>query len=157
MNHIRYIINSIIAIIALGELWRGLKHVKRFLVNAQYGVEIGVLTAFYVIMVVITLVMISFIVQNVLRFIVGLKYGGQDTDSVRLVRIADKIQELLTSFYQFLFGLIFGALGAFGMFVPGIERNGPVIYVVSGIFLVFALFTVIRSVRNMICILKNGS
>lgn len=156
MNYIKYIINCIIAGIVLEELWKGIKYLKIFLADAEYGMETGVMTAFYVIMTVITLVMISFIVQNALRFIVQLKYGGQNIDSVLLVRIADKIYDLLRSVYQLLLGLVFGVIGAICMFMPGMKRSGPEVYVISGVFLVFALCMVIWFIRNTIRILKNS-
>lgn len=156
MNKSKYVISSIAGIIALLQIWRFLPRIEISLKYASSDAVLrGLLSGFWFVAVLVIVILAVFILQNLISLIFAFIYGEQSAEENKLVRILQKINDVLRAFYQMTGAVMFGGMGAIGLFLPDLEGRDTTVYIVCGVFVVFALVMLVLSIRSMICSIRR--
>ncbi len=155
MNKVKNIINIIIGSAILAQLCPNVSWLRKAVSNLGFNIAGGMALGFWI-CIVMGIVMISvFILQNVLGLVMILVYGEGSEEENGLSGILDKISGVSRNLYQAVGAIMFGAMGAVGLFHPDVTGRDSAVIVVSVIFTLFALVMCIRAVWSIVCIIRE--
>lgn len=155
MNKVKYIINIIIGSVILAKLCPNISLMGGAVSTLGFDIGGGLMTGFWICMVIVIVIFSVFILQNLLGLVMELVYGEGSSEGSKLAGILDKVSGVSRCLYQVAGAAIFGALGAIGLFYPDLTGRDIAVSVVSGIFILFALIVCIRSIRSIISIVRE--
>lgn len=155
MNKVKYIINIIIGSVILAKLCPNISLMGGAVSTLGFDIGGGLMTGFWICMVIVVIMFSVFILQNLLGLVMELVYGEGSSEGDKLAGILDKVSGVSRCLYQAVGAAIFGVLGAIGLFYPDLTGRDTAVGVVSGVFIFFALIVCIRSVRSIVSIIRE--
>lgn len=156
MNKSKHVISIIIGFYLVFEISSNLRRIEISL--RDVGNEVFLreyLSGFWFVIVLVIVILSFFILQNLLSLIFSFIYGEQSDEENRVVRISQKIMDVLKVFYRIVVITMFGVIDIIGLFLPGVEGRDATVYIVCGVFLVAVVVMLVFSIRSMVRIIRN--
>lgn len=155
MSKSKNITSIIVGIIILVQLCRNIPMMTSGVRQLDFNFMSAMMTGFWLVMVLIIVVISVFILRNVAELVIAFVYGEECTEDNKVLKIFNKVSSILGVLPQIVGGAMFGGMGIFCLVHPQLRGADIFVKVMAAVFVGFALFIVIRSIRWIVSIIRE--
>lgn len=167
MKYVSYLIRGIVAIYLITRISSYISNLQSAMYSMDQNAAKNFTFGFQMMMVVPVIILSVYALQNIVSFVIQLKYGRKSStaddwadeteiiepENSRPIQILNKIQGVLGQIYKIIFALIFAAMGIFTILYSGWAVSA--VYIIPIIFILFALWVIIQSIKEIVLLVRG--
>lgn len=158
-----YLLRSIVGIVIIVQIYRFSSSMSSMINKMDKNIMRSFAYGYNIMMIAAIVILTIYVLQNIAGLFIELKYSRtvaddwteESPENWKPMQILDKIQRVMGQIYRILFAIMFGFLGMACTLYANPGEGNIAFYIIPGIFILFALWIIIRAIKDIILIFRE--